>query len=243
MDFSVINEENYDEIIAYMKSLSDEKYRDFHSKLIPDVVSKQEVMGIRLPVLRKLAKDIAKGDCESYLSVSGTAYYEESMLRGLVISMMKLGYDDMVEKIDGFLPYINNWAVCDTFCSSMKAVRKHRVSFFEHINTYLNSNECFTVRVGLIMMMSHFLEDEYIDEVLHRADCVKSEEYYANMACAWLVATAYSKYPQKTKNFLINCNLDDVTFNMTVRKCIESYRISKEDKDFLRNFKANGRRL
>ncbi|MDE7389713.1 MAG: hypothetical protein K2M82_02055, partial [Lachnospiraceae bacterium] len=96
MDFSVINEENYDEIISYMKSLSDEKYRDFHSKLIPDVVSKQEVMGIRLPVLRKLAKEIAKGDCEGYLSVSGTAYYEEPMLRGFVISMMKLGYDDSV---------------------------------------------------------------------------------------------------------------------------------------------------
>lgn len=234
MDFSVINKENYDDLLDYMKNLSDEKYRNFHSRLVPNT---DNILGIRVPVLRKLAKDISKGDYEGFLQSCGRTYYEEDLLRGMVISNIKTDCDELIRRVDSFIPYVNNWAVCDTFCTSIKQVKKYRPQFFEHIQTYLNDSNPWSKRVGLILMLSYFLEDEYIDEVLKRCELTQDTDYYVMMGRAWLIATAYAKFPDKTKGFLLSANLDDTVFNMSIQKCIESTRVSKEDKDYLRTLK------
>ena len=234
MDFSIINKENYDELLDYMQTLSDEKYREFNSKIVPNT---DNILGIRVPVLRKLAKEIFKGDCQGFLQSCGRTYYEEDLLRGIVISNIKTDCEELLKLVDGFIPYVNNWAVCDTFCTSLKQVKKYKPQFFEHIQTYLDDSNVWGKRVGLILMLCYFLEDEYIDEVLKRCENTQSEEYYVMMGRAWLIATAYAKFPDKTKTFLLNANLDNTVFNMSIQKCIESNRITKEDKSYLRTLK------
>lgn len=234
MDFSVINEKNYCELLEYMRDLSDERYRAFHSKLVPNV---NNIMGIRVPLMRKLSKEISKGDYEGFLKACGNKYYEETMLRGLVIAQLNLNYDSLVEYVDNFLNHIDNWAICDTFCSSLKIVRKYRPQFFSHLNDYLNSESCWKIRAGVILMLSHYLDSEYIDRVLERCEKIKSDEYYVKMGNAWLISAAYAKFPEKTRKFLLTAGLDDETFNMTIQKCVESSRIATEEKNYLKNHK------
>lgn len=234
MDFSLINKDNYNELLDYMRTLADERYKAFHSGLVPDT---DNIMGIRVPVLRTLAKEIAKGDCEGFLQTCGRTYYEEDLLRGIVIANIKADYDELVRRVDGFIPYVNNWAVCDTFCTSLKQVKKHKPQFFDHIEAYLSDGNMWSKRVGLILMLCYYIEEDYIDEVLKRCERTISEEYYVMMGRAWLIATAYAKFPDKTKEFLLGSDLDDVTFNKAIQKCIESSRISGEDKAYLRTLK------
>lgn len=235
MDFTVINKSNYNELIEYLKAFSDEKYREFHSRLVPN--SQSEFLGIRLPVMRKISKEILKGDYEGFLTVSGTKYYEEIMLRGLVTAQIKGDFEATVKRVDEFLPYVDNWAVCDTFCNTLKGIKKFLPQFFEHIKEYMQSENPWVLRVGFVLMMTYYLSDEYIDIVLDYCEKTESEHYYVQMAKAWLMATAYAKYPEKTKHFLLIAEIDDKTFNMTIQKCIDSYRVSKEDKEFLRTLR------
>lgn len=234
MDFTVINDDNYSQLIDYMHTLADDKYRVFQSKLVPGV---DNIMGIRVPVLRKLAKEISKGDYNGFLLVCSRQYYEEDMLRGFIISNIKTDYSEFLKNVDGFIPFINNWAVCDTFCSGLKQINKYKDSFFEHIEIYLNNENPWSKRVGLVLMLEYYLEDKYIDSVLKKCQDTKSDEYYVMMGRAWLIATAYARYPEKTKHFLLNSDLDDTTFNMSIQKCVESNRIVKEEKDYLRTIK------
>lgn len=234
MDFSVINNDNYSLLIDYMNTLADDKYRVFQSKLVPGV---DNIMGIRVPVLRKLAKEISKGDYKGFLSVCSRQYYEEDMLRGFIISNIKTDYSDFLKNVDGFISFINNWAVCDAFCSGLKQINKYKDSFFDHIEIYLNSENPWSKRVGLVLMLGYYIEDKYIDSVLKRCRDTRSDEYYVMMGRAWLIATAYAKYPEKTKQFLLSADLDDAVFNMSIQKCVESNRVVKEEKDYLRTLK------
>ena len=143
----------------------------------------------------------------------------------------------MKNRVDDFVPWIDNWAVNDTFCSTFKIIKNFYGEFFEHIETYLKSENPWAVRVGLVLMMNYYLTDEYIDRVLERAGNVRSDEYYVQMGKAWLIATAAAKFRDKTMNFIRTVELDDKTFNMTVQKCIDSYRISAEDKNYLKRLR------
>lgn len=235
MDFRTINKDNYSEFLSYLKSLGDEKYRNFHGSLVKDTDS--YIIGVRIPVLRSVAKDILKGDVESFLASSGREYYEEIMLRGLVTAQIKGSYKEIADRVDGFIDYIDNWAVCDTFCSTLKCIKKFPEEFFGHINTYLKSENLWAKRVGLVLMMNYYLTDEYIDRVLERVDKIQSSEYYVQMGKAWLLATAFAKYRDKTLDFLKSGEFDNKTFNMTVQKCVDSYRVSKEDKEYLKTLR------
>lgn len=232
MDFSNISSSNYGQFIEYLKEFADEKYKKFNSGLVPNL--KCEMIGIRVPILRKIAKEIIKGDCNGFLQSSGREYYEEIMLRGIVTAQLKGSFEELAVRADDFICYIDNWAVCDTFCSTFKNVRKYPSEFFEHIKGYLNSVNPWSMRVALVMMMMYYLDDEYIDRVLECSVNVKSEEYYVQMANAWLIATAYAKFRDKAHSLIASGKLDNTTLNMTVQKCCDSYRISKEDKALLK---------
>ena len=236
MNYNKIDKYGYNDIINYLKSISDEKYKKFHSGIVKDTNS--EILGVRLPELRKIAKEILKGDYEGFLENSGKTYYEEVMLRGLVTASVKGDFEDVKKRVDDFVPWIDNWAVNDTFCSTFKIIKNFYGEFFGHIETYLKSENPWAVRVGLVLMMNYYLTDEYIDRVLERAENIRSDEYYVQMGKAWLLATAAAKFRDKTMNFIRTAKFDDKTFNMTVQKCIDSYRISKEDKEELRRLKS-----
>ena len=239
MDYSKIDEYNYCDIINHLKSIADEKYKNFHSGIVKDTGS--EIIGVRLPELRKIAKEILKGDYEGFLHVSGKIYYEEVMLKGLVTAQVKGDFEDVKKRVDDFVPWIDNWAVNDTFCSTFKIIKKFHGEFFEHIETYLKSENPWAVRLGLILMMNYYLTDEYIDRVLQRAENIQSDEYYVQMGKAWLIATAAAKFRDKAIEFIKTAEFDDKTFNMTVQKCVDSFRVSKEDKDYLKSLRAERR--
>ena len=215
---------------------AEETYREFNAKLL---CSDLPVIGLRVPFLRKMAKEIAKKDGIGFLQVCGTDTYEERLLYGLVAVALPVSYE-------GFLPYCDhytehlaeNWAHCDIFCSSVKkSIKENEREFFEHLEGYHHSKNPWTVRMGLVMMLSNYLTEEYMEEVLKRTDSVSSEHYYIRMAQAWLLATAWAKDRERMLSYIENSHLDDWTWNKFIQKCCESYRVSAEDKAFLRSLK------
>jgi 3-methyladenine DNA glycosylase AlkD len=230
---------DYIEFIEYLKSQADEKYRKFHSSLVPTAKS-GEILGVRVPKLREISKEICKGSATSFLRVSKPDMYEERMMRGLVISRNKTqNFQEFCSSCDAFSEEINSWAVCDTFCSSLKEVKKYKKEFFPYLLSYLESGNDWKIRFALVIMLDYYLEDEYIDEVLSRCDSIKSDYYYVSMAQAWLVATAVAKCRDKAMAYLLNNSLDNATFNKAIQKCVESRRIDEKTKEFLNSLKKH----
>ena len=228
--------ERYEAFRQELFSQAEEEYKNFNRKLLCSDLS---VIGIRVPFLRKTAKNIAKKDGTGFLQVCGKDTYEECLLYGLVAAALPIPYEDFLPYCDHYTEHlVENWAHCDIFCSSVKKILKgHEKDFFEHIGTYLQSENPWAVRVGLVMMLSNFLQEEYMDEVLKRTEAVRSEHYYVRMAQAWLLATAWAKDREWMLQYVKSHHLDDWTFRKFIQKCCESYRVSEEDKVFLRSLK------
>lgn len=215
-------------------SLADEQYRQFHSKLVPGT---DNILGVRLPHLRQLAKELAKGDWRSYLAASQAYYNEEVMLEGLVIGYAKADIEEILQHVAAFVPKINNWGVCDCFCNNLKITKKHQARVWDFLQPYLTSSEEFFVRFGLIMLLSFYIEDQYIDQVLLQLDNTKHEGYYVKMAVAWAVSICFVKYPEKTMLYLKHNALDDWTYNKALQKITESLRVDKETKVLISSMK------
>jgi len=222
------------EIKSHLFSMSDEAYRSFHSNLVPGI---HNIIGIRIPKLRSFAKEIANDEWRLYLKGASDDYYEEILLQGLVIAYAKMDYSDRLSYIKGFVPKINNWAVCDSFCSSLKDTAKHREEMLSFLQPYLHSDKEFFLRFAIVMLMDYYIFDEYIDMVLAEIDRIKHEGYYVKMAAAWAISMCFVKFPEKTWHFLSENNLDDFTYNKALQKAIESLRVDKEVKDKLRRMK------
>lgn len=214
----------------------DEKFRDFTSALIPGLRS---ILGVRVPILRQIAKEIAKGDWQTFVKEAPEDTYEEVSIKGFVIGYAK-------EKLEVLLPYvaehiekINDWSLCDGFCSTLKIVAKHRDEFLEFLLPYGKEDDEFKQRVVAVMLMNYYLTDEYIDMTLEVLDSLKNEKYYCKMAVAWAIATAWAKQREKTYCYMQDGNnsLDDWTYNKAIQKMLESYRVREEDKDMLRKMK------
>ena len=216
-------------------ALQDEKYRDFHSKLIP-TISPETIIGIRTPQLRKLAKEYAK-DPESteFLKQLPHRYYDENILHALLVMEIK-DYDTCVREVERFLPYVDNWAVCDIF--SPKVFRKNREKLIEKIKEWAASDRPYTCRFGLGMLMTHFLDEDFKPEYLEIPAAVHSEEYYVNMMIAWFYATALAKQWDATIGYIEKQRLDRWTLNKTIQKARESYRITPEQKEYLKTLKV-----
>lgn len=217
-------------------SQGEEEYKKFHEKLLS---SELPVIGLRVPFLRKTAAKIAKENGAGFLCLCGKDTYEERLLYGLVAAAMPLSYEDFLPYCDHYTEHlVENWAHCDVFCSSVKKKLKgHEREFFQYIEKYLQSENPWAVRVGLILMLSHYLTAEYLKEVLERVDAIHSEHYYVRMGQAWLLATAWVKDREACLAYLSHSHLDDWTFNKFIQKACESYRVSPEDKTYLRSLK------
>ena len=228
--------EKYEDFRKELLSQGEEDYKNFHEKLL---CSQLPVIGLRVPFLRKAAKEIAKKDGIGFLAVCGRETYEERLLYGLVAAASPLGYEAFLPYCDHYTEHLaENWAHCDIFSSSVKGrIKGHEREFFVYIERYLVSENPWAVRMGLVLMLSNYLTEEYMEEVLERVDAVHSEHYYIRMAQAWLLATAWAKDRERMMRYIENHHLDDWTWNKCIQKCCESYRVSKEDKAFLRSLK------
>lgn len=225
-------------------AMADEKYREFHSGLVP---GKERILGVRLPNMRKLAKEFAKEDARSFLKEyqenvdPKELFYEEQMLEGLVIGYAKLELGERFGYLRSFVPKIDNWGVCDCSCATYKFMEQAREESWEFLMGYLKSRAEFEIRFALVSMLDHFITEEYKDRIFQAVESVHHDGYYVKMAAAWLVSVLYVKFPNETEAFLQKNTLDDFTHNKSIQKIRESYRVSKEDKERL-NMMKRGRK-
>lgn len=218
-------------ITELLFELGDAKYAAFQSKLTP-TVDKELFIGVRVPVLRKFAKELNDNPIASeFLSELPHKYYDENMLHGILISEMK-DYDKLIKETDRFLPYIDNWAVCDIM--SPKVFKKHKVELFEKIREWTNAEHPYTIRFGIEMLMSHYLDEDFKTEYLEIPAMLRSEEYYVNMMIAWFFATALAKQWDVAISYLEQKQLDEWVHRKTIQKAKESYRITDEQKSYLK---------
>ena len=220
-------------------AMQDLKYRDFHAKLMP-TVDKGTVIGVRTPELRKFAKEYGKTEmAKIFLQVLPHQYYEENNLHGLLIEQIK-DYEQCIEELERFLPYIDNWATCDLL--AVRTVKKHLDLFIKEIYRWMESEHTYTIRFGMNMLMRYYLEDEIKLEYPEKVAAVRSEEYYVNMMRAWYFATALAKQYEKILPFLEEQRMDVWTHNKTIQKATESYRITPEQKEYLRTLRIKTNR-
>ena len=218
-----------------LTELSDAEYAAFQAKLTPGV-PEQSFIGVRVPVLRKFAAEYLKDPaCAGFIASLPHDYYDENMLHGILLSKMK-DYDACVREVDRFLPYVDNWAVCDIM--SPKVFAKHKAELLGKIREWSASQETYTCRFGLEMLMTHFLDADFKPEVLEIAAAARSEDYYVKMMVAWFFATALAKQWDSTVPTIENRLLAPWTHNKTIQKSVESYRITDEQKQYLRSLKV-----
>lgn len=263
-------EYSLESIRTELLSLADPQYREFQKKLLPGT---DNLIGVRLPVLRKLAWKIAGEWGEGYLeaclsfrlvSTGDLAealekeFFEEVMLQGMVIGY--LGTDRrrikkssaesdgaqlsrarggavLMRYAEQFLPKIDNWSVCDSFCSSFKYAANHQEEIWTWLNALLVSDEEFTIRFVIVMLLNYYINDAYIDALYPIFDEIRHEGYYVKMAAAWAVSICYMKYPEKTERYLNDNRLDDFTYRKALCKIIESRCISAKEKEKIRRMK------
>lgn len=215
-------------------ALQDTEYAAFQAKLTP-TVPKDRFIGVRVPAVRKLAKELIRDpEIATFLAELPHKYYDENMLHGLLLSEIK-DYDKCVEEVDKFLPYVDNWAVCDIM--SPKVFKKHKEELPGKIREWSASSDTYTCRFGLEMLMSHYLDADFKKEYLDIPAAVKSDEYYINMMIAWFFATALAKQWESTIPYIEENKLDQWVHNKTIQKAVESYRITPEQKEYLRSLK------
>ncbi len=221
-------------VIEELMKLQDEDYGDFQSKLIPDM-PREKLIGVRTPDVRKLAKTYAKAhESQQFLNTLPHNYYEEYVLHGILISEMK-DYDQCIAYLENFLPYVDNWAVCDLM--NPKPFKNNRDKLLEKIKVWIKSNHTYTCRFAMLMLMKHFLDEDFKTEYLKMPPSVHSDEYYVNMMIAWYFATALAKQWDATIPYFEKPVMDKWTHNKAIQKARESYRVTKEQKEYLKTLK------
>lgn len=218
-------------------SLADEKYKNFHSNLCPGT---ENILGVRVPVLRNYAKQLSsKYSMDYLLKEIDEEYYEEIMLKGMLIGLnKKIECKELEKYIKEFVPKIDNWAICDVFCAGLKITKKYKKEMFELINEYLASKREFELRFAIVMILDYYIEKEYIEKDFNIFNQIKSDKYYVKMAVAWAISICLIKFYNETIEYLENNTfLDNWTYNKAIQKSIESYRITNEQKHELRKMK------
>lgn len=213
----------------------DVKYRDFHKSLC--TTSKYEMIGVRTPDTKKLAKEFDISDIESYIYDKDIEYYEEVLLRGFLIGNKKNSLEAVFKYLEYFIPMIDNWAVCDGTCASLKITKKHEDEMWNFLQKYVCSKKQFEIRFALVMYLDYYINTKYLKEIFKQIDNIKNDEYYVKMAIAWLVAEAYARDRDETLRYIKKSKLDAWTFNKAIQKIRESYRVSNEDKEMLNKMK------
>ena len=233
------NKKSYSEFIKYIEAMSDdEEYKKFTSGLIP---GKEGILGIRIPKLREIARDISKGNWREFLKLSyenDLGYMEEEMIRAFVIGNIKAAdINEVIGYIDEFADGIDCWSVNDSFCASLKITKKYKAEMYDFITENLKSESPWRKRFSIVMLLDYYIEEDYIDDIFEICEKVRDEEYYYKMAVAWLLSICFIKLRYKTLEYLKTSTLDDFTYNKALQKTRESLRVSREDKELLKNMK------
>lgn len=223
-----------EEIQKQLFELQDMAYRDFHSRLMPDI-DKETVIGIRVPMLRKYAKSIAGTElAEKFIKEPPHCYYEENNLHMMLITGIK-DYEKCLSEIERFLPYIDNWATCDF--PAPKCFEDHKEELLPVIKRWIASSETYTVRYGIGMLMRLYLDEDFDPEYVRLVVGVKSDEYYVNMMIAWYMATALAKQWDAVIPYIEDHCMSDWVHRKTIQKAVESYRITDEQKEYLKGYR------
>lgn len=222
-----------DIIKEYLLSQQDIKYRDFTLPLIPNV-DKDSFIGVRLPVIKKLAKELDNKTKSDFISSLPHKYHEENVLHSLILSSIK-DYDEFINLVNAFLPYVNNWAVCDSICN--KYLVKYKPELLKEIYKWLKSEELYRVRYAVKCLMSYYLDEDFKEEHIDRVNEVKLDDYYVKMMIAWYLATGLAKQYDAFIKAIEEKRFDKETHNKAIRKAIESFRVSDEHKEYLKTLK------
>lgn len=206
----------------------------YYGNVIP---GKKPDMGVRIPELRKIAKEIAKDNYREFLDNNTFDTFELETLQAFVIGYAKDDINVLLDYVKKFIPMIHDWSVNDSLCQNFKIARKYQKEVYDFLMEYADSENEYEVRVVAVMLMSHFLNDEYIDRVIKVLDSLKCRDYYSKMGVAWAVATVMAKYRDKCFEYMKVSRLDDWTYNKSIQKMVESYRVNEEDKEILKKMK------
>ncbi len=228
----VWNKTNYKKFINYLISIGNEDYKSFNSSIVN---TKMSIIGINVPTLRKIANKIKKTNVEDYFKLVKNNYYEEVFIYGLVLA----GSDEvLIDKyIVDFISRIDNWAICDSFCSSLKTVNKKMGKYWIYFTSLIDIEGEFQTRVSIVIMMNYYLNEQYIDRVLNIVSNIKTDYYYINMAISWLLSVAVIDYEDKVVSLLSNYKLSKFVQNKTISKIQDSYRVSKCLKEKIKQYK------
>ena len=209
-------------------------YREFNSKLIPNI-DKETMIGVRIPDIRKIEKSLSTEEKKEFLLKLPHKYFEENMLHGIIISNMK-DYDKVIINLEKFLPYVDNWAVCDSI--SPKILKKNRAKAIVNVLSWIKSNHTYVCRFGIGMIMQLYLENEYFKKsYLDIIAEIKTEDYYINMMRAWTFQVALVKKWKEAIKYIEKGLLDEFTHNKTISKSCDSYKIEKEKKEYLKTLR------
>lgn len=219
---------NYDEFIIYLKQQSDKKYQEFSKNLGIN----EKIIGIKMPILKKIALDIYKQNYKEFIKYNKHEYYEEIILHGLVLGKVK-DYDEAIIEFNKILPFINSWATCDTTVCNFKIISKNLDKTYPLVLSYLYDDSPWIRRVGVVILLNYYVCDKYIDDIIIDITKIKLDDYYVKMAVAWLIQVAYIKYPIKMIDFLRFDTIDDWTHNKAIQKIRESLKVSPIEKEKL----------
>jgi 3-methyladenine DNA glycosylase AlkD len=227
--------ETPEEIRKRFLANAETKYQIFSERTV--VPKDHNVIGIRTPIVRKYAKEICAGDWRSYLNEIKDEYSEDLMLRGFIIAQAKTDEDERSRLTNEFVPNIDNWAVCDSFASSLKVNKRNMTSVWNMILPLIKTEEEFQVRFTIAMMLFHFVNEEYIGKIIQYMDTIKNDLYYVKMAVAWCLSTCFIKFQNETMTYLKNNTLDTFTFNKTLSKITDSLRVGDKMKDTIKQMR------
>ena len=214
--------------------LQDEEYQKFQQNIILNL---DNHIGVRVPQLRKLAKKLVRDKVS--IDEIEIDTYEEILLKGFYIGYSKVDIDTRLQLIESYLPLITNWAICDGFVSTLKFTKDHKEVVFNWLMQYVHGS-VYEVRFVLVMLLTYFIDDEYIDSCYRVFDCITNDDYYVKMALAWAISIAYIKYTKRTRDYLLFAQIDGWTYNKAISKICDSYRVSKEEKEELKKFRVKG---
>lgn len=232
---TVWNAAEYKNFLQTLKNLADPQYKAFHERLCK--TSRAEILGVRSPETKRIAKEIAKGDAAGFLALAGDTYYEELLIKGFVLAFLKKPLGEKREQIDAFIPQIDNWAVCDSFCAALKPKRGEEETLYRLCLDYLSKTGEYERRAAIVLLMDHLVTDAYTDRIFSVLSNVTCDCYYVHMAVAWCVQVCFVKQKEKTLAFFKTNALDVPTHNKAIQKINESNRVTKEDKALVRTLK------
>jgi len=227
------SKEEYNIFLKYLYQKKDTKFKEFSKKIILD----ETIIGVRTPILKKISKEIFKGNYKSYLEVSSDNTYEEKLIYGLIVGNIKEFNEETIKYVNNYSKMINNWALCDLFCSNLKFVKKNKQEVLKYINKKIKNKNTWMKRLCFVLLLDYYVEEEYLPLIFELCDTYNTSDYYVEMSVAWLISICYIKYKKQTKKYLNKNKLNNFTYNKAIQKIIESKRITNEEKNILRKMK------